>query len=83
LLFLKNKNIDTLTFFSFFLTVASKESKECFLFLFLFCFVFFLALLIFYIFTVAAQVATPTSLADACSVAPPNSSLCLAATDLP
>ncbi len=31
----------------------------------------------------AAQAATPTSLADACSVAPPNSSLCLAATDLP
>jgi hypothetical protein len=78
LLFLKNKNIDTLTFFSLFLTVASKESKECFLFLF-----FFLAFLIFYIFTVAAQAATPTSLADACSVAPPNSSLCLAATDLP
>lgn len=43
----------------------------------------FFPLLIIFIFTVAAQAATPTSLADACSVAPPNSSLCLAATDLP
>jgi hypothetical protein len=58
---------------TFFFTVAS---KECFLF-------FFSPLLIIFLFTVAAQAATPTSLADACSVAPPNSSLCLAATDLP
>jgi hypothetical protein len=61
-----------------FLKKTCGEQKEQRVFFF-----FFFPPFWYFYFTVAAQSATPTSLADACSVAPPNSSLCLAATDLP